>query len=175
MTESVLMTDTEENLALLVRLKALGVRLAIDDFGTGYSSLAYLRRFPVDTLKIDRSFVERLGLPSGDAVLADTIVQLGQSLGMSTVAEGIEELQPVRSPCARWAARGARATTSPDRSRPPRLAELLNTREPAADLEGVVDACPRRPSSAAGDPGPLADGAAPTRPRRDRHADAVPA
>ncbi len=91
MTESVLMTDTEENLAQLVRLKALGVTLAIDDFGTGYSSLAYLRRFPVDTLKIDRSFVERLGGQSDDAALAGTIVQLGQSLGMSTVAEGIEE------------------------------------------------------------------------------------
>jgi diguanylate cyclase (GGDEF)-like protein/PAS domain S-box-containing protein len=91
MTESVLMTDTEENLAQLVRLKALGVTLAIDDFGTGYSSLAYLRRFPVDTLKIDRSFVERLGEQSDDTALANTIVQLGQSLGMSTVAEGIEE------------------------------------------------------------------------------------
>jgi EAL domain-containing protein (putative c-di-GMP-specific phosphodiesterase class I) len=91
MTESVLMTDTEENLAALVRLKALGVALAIDDFGTGYSSLAYLRRFPVDTLKIDRSFVERLGEQTDDAALASTIVQLGQSLGMSTIAEGIEE------------------------------------------------------------------------------------
>ncbi|MEV4702366.1 EAL domain-containing protein [Actinoplanes sp. NPDC049316] len=91
MTESVLMTDTEENLAQLVRLKALGLTLAIDDFGTGYSSLAYLRRFPVDTLKIDRSFVERLGGQTDDAALASTIVQLGQSLGMSTVAEGIEE------------------------------------------------------------------------------------
>ncbi|MFI7546642.1 putative bifunctional diguanylate cyclase/phosphodiesterase [Actinoplanes sp. NPDC049599] len=91
MTESVLMTDTEENLAQLVRLKALGVTLAIDDFGTGYSSLAYLRRFPVDTLKIDRSFVERLGEQADNTALANTIVQLGQSLGMSTVAEGIEE------------------------------------------------------------------------------------
>jgi diguanylate cyclase (GGDEF)-like protein/PAS domain S-box-containing protein len=91
MTESVLMTDTEENLAQLVRLKELGVTLAIDDFGTGFSSLAYLRRFPVDTLKIDRSFVERLGEQTDDAALANTIVQLGRSLGMSTVAEGIEE------------------------------------------------------------------------------------
>ena len=72
------------------RLQQLGVKLAIDDFGTGYSSLSYLRRFPVDTLKIDRSFVERLGEQSDDATLARTIVQLGQSLGMSTVAEGIE-------------------------------------------------------------------------------------
>jgi diguanylate cyclase (GGDEF)-like protein/PAS domain S-box-containing protein len=91
MTESVLMGDTEENLEQLRRLKALGVTLAVDDFGTGYSSLAYLRRFPMDTLKIDRSFVERLGAQSDDAALAATIVQLGQSLGMSTVAEGIEE------------------------------------------------------------------------------------
>ncbi|WP_127501730.1 putative bifunctional diguanylate cyclase/phosphodiesterase [Actinoplanes solisilvae] len=91
MTESVLMTDTDDNLEQLLRLKALGVTLAIDDFGTGYSSLAQLRRFPVDTLKIDRSFVERLGALTDDTALADTIVQLGKSLGMDTVAEGIEE------------------------------------------------------------------------------------
>jgi diguanylate cyclase (GGDEF)-like protein/PAS domain S-box-containing protein len=91
MTESVLMTDTEENLAVLLSLKDIGVGLAIDDFGTGYSSLAYLRRFPVDTLKIDRSFVERLSGATPDAALARTIVQLGQSLGMATVAEGIEQ------------------------------------------------------------------------------------
>ncbi|GIF07560.1 putative bifunctional diguanylate cyclase/phosphodiesterase [Actinoplanes siamensis] len=91
MTESVLMTDTEANLEQLVRLKALGITLAIDDFGTGYSSLAYLRRFPVDTLKIDRSFVERLGVLADDTALTDTIVRLGKSLGMATVAEGIEE------------------------------------------------------------------------------------
>jgi diguanylate cyclase (GGDEF)-like protein/PAS domain S-box-containing protein len=91
MTESVLMTDTEDNLAQLIRLKALGVQLAIDDFGTGYSSLAYLGRFPVDTIKIDRSFVERIGDETQESTLARTIVQLGQSLGMSTVAEGIED------------------------------------------------------------------------------------
>jgi EAL domain-containing protein (putative c-di-GMP-specific phosphodiesterase class I) len=90
-TETVLMQDRDAAASTLWQLKALGVRIAIDDFGTGYSSLAYLRRFPVDTLKIDRSFIERLGLQNDDAALADTIVQLGQSLGMSTVAEGIEE------------------------------------------------------------------------------------
>ena len=91
MTESVLLTDTDENLTQLLRLKSLGVTLAMDDFGTGYSSLAYLRRFPMDTLKIDRSFVDRLGGDSEDVALVRTIVRLGQSLGMSTVAEGIED------------------------------------------------------------------------------------
>jgi diguanylate cyclase (GGDEF)-like protein/PAS domain S-box-containing protein len=91
MTESVLLTDTEENLAQLRRLKQLGVALAMDDFGTGFSSLAYLRRFPLDTLKIDRTFVDRLGGDGRDEALVHTIVRLGQSLGMSTVAEGIED------------------------------------------------------------------------------------
>jgi diguanylate cyclase (GGDEF)-like protein/PAS domain S-box-containing protein len=91
MTESVLMEHTAENLSLLRRLKELGVRLAIDDFGTGYSSLSYLHRFPVDILKIDRSFVERLGDPNQDAELVRTIVGLGRSLGMETIAEGIED------------------------------------------------------------------------------------
>jgi EAL domain-containing protein (putative c-di-GMP-specific phosphodiesterase class I) len=68
------------------------VQLAIDDFGTGYSSLAYLGRFPVDVLKIDRSFVERIDEDVDKATLVRTIVQLGQSLGMATVAEGIEDL-----------------------------------------------------------------------------------
>ncbi len=90
MTESVLMNDTEDVLSLLNELKAMGIRLAIDDFGTGYSSLSYLHRFPFDTLKIDRSFVERVTSPSGEATLARTIVQLGQGLGVTTVAEGLE-------------------------------------------------------------------------------------
>ncbi|WP_250037439.1 putative bifunctional diguanylate cyclase/phosphodiesterase [Paractinoplanes maris] len=96
MTESVLLTDTDENLARIVSLKALGVMLAMDDFGTGYSSLAYLRRFPMDVLKIDRSFVDHLG--TGDAedeTLVCTIVRLGQRFGMQTVAEGIENARQV--------------------------------------------------------------------------------
>lgn len=88
-TESVLMVDTDTTLARLGQLKALGVKLAIDDFGTGYSSLAYLGRFPVDALKIDRSFV--LGLSSEvQRSLTATIIGLGQMLGVVTVAEGIE-------------------------------------------------------------------------------------
>jgi EAL domain-containing protein (putative c-di-GMP-specific phosphodiesterase class I) len=91
MTESVLMDDNENVLAILRRIKDLGARLAIDDFGTGYSSLSYLHRFPVDILKIDRSFVERLSHASDNAELARTIVRLGQSLQLVTVAEGVED------------------------------------------------------------------------------------
>jgi diguanylate cyclase (GGDEF)-like protein/PAS domain S-box-containing protein len=91
MTESVLMDDNENVLDILRRIKELGARLAIDDFGTGYSSLSYLHRFPVDMLKIDRSFVERLSHATDNAELARTIVRLGQSLQLVTVAEGVED------------------------------------------------------------------------------------
>jgi len=93
MTESVLMEDTENVLVILNGLKEMGIRLAIDDFGTGYSSLSYLHRFPFDVLKIDKSFVDRLHSPSGEMTLARTIVQLGQGLGVSTVAEGLEHFE----------------------------------------------------------------------------------
>ncbi len=92
MTESVLIDNREETLATLSRLRDLGVRLAIDDFGTGYSSLSYLHQFPVDVLKIDRSFVERLS-NGGDAALVSTILRLGQTMKLETVAEGIESPQ----------------------------------------------------------------------------------
>ncbi|GAA3291024.1 GGDEF domain-containing protein [Dactylosporangium vinaceum] len=89
-TESLLMQDTDSTIETLGRLKALGVRLAIDDFGTGYSSLSYLKRFPVDILKIDRSFVDGITTERGDATLAEAVVQLGRALQLQTVAEGIE-------------------------------------------------------------------------------------
>jgi diguanylate cyclase (GGDEF)-like protein/PAS domain S-box-containing protein len=93
LTESVLLGDTEGALVTLQRLKALGVRLAIDDFGTGYSSLSYLHRFPIDILKIDKSFVDRLGGSTADEEVMSTILQLGANLHMTTVAEGIEGFQ----------------------------------------------------------------------------------
>ncbi|MBL0940758.1 MAG: EAL domain-containing protein [Gemmatimonadaceae bacterium] len=89
-TESVIMRNTEASLATLSALKSLGVHLAIDDFGTGYSSLSYLQRFPVDVLKIDRAFVEGVSAGGSDAALARTIITLGNTLGLRTVAEGIE-------------------------------------------------------------------------------------
>jgi diguanylate cyclase (GGDEF)-like protein/PAS domain S-box-containing protein len=90
LTESTMMHNTEANLERLSELKALGVRLAIDDFGTGYSSLAYLHRFPIDILKIDRSFVLRLVTEGDGPELARAVVSLGDTLGIETVAEGIE-------------------------------------------------------------------------------------
>jgi EAL domain-containing protein (putative c-di-GMP-specific phosphodiesterase class I) len=90
MTESVLMERTDEVVELLRRIKTLGVRLAVDDFGTGYSSLSYLSRFPVDILKVDKSFVAHLGQEDGQGELVRTIVRLGDSLRLDTVAEGIE-------------------------------------------------------------------------------------
>jgi predicted signal transduction protein with EAL and GGDEF domain len=90
LTESTMMHNSEANLAKLRELKALGVRLAIDDFGTGYSSLSYLHRFPIDILKIDRSFISRLTESSEGPKLARAIVMLGETLGLETVAEGVE-------------------------------------------------------------------------------------
>jgi diguanylate cyclase (GGDEF)-like protein len=91
-TESAVMDNAEMAVRLLKRLKALGVALSIDDFGTGYSSLGYLHRFPVDTLKIDRSFVGRIGDQSENAEIVRTIVSLAENMGMDVVAEGVETL-----------------------------------------------------------------------------------
>jgi diguanylate cyclase (GGDEF)-like protein len=90
LTETALMHDAGATLSRLMLLKALGVRIAIDDFGTGYSSLAYLRQFPIDILKIDRSFVSGIADSRESAALVHTLVQLGKVLGIETLAEGVE-------------------------------------------------------------------------------------
>jgi diguanylate cyclase (GGDEF)-like protein len=89
-TESAVMEDIETATRTLERLRALGVELSIDDFGTGYSSLSYLQRFPVSTLKIDRSFISRMTESEGTAEIVRTIMKLAQNLGMDVVAEGVE-------------------------------------------------------------------------------------
>ncbi|MEU7903968.1 EAL domain-containing protein [Actinoplanes sp. NPDC049118] len=93
LTESLLVDHRASTLLQLEQIKTLGVRLAIDDFGTGYSSLAYLRRFPVDIIKIDKSFVDDVGDVPAAAALTLGIIQLGQALNLSTIAEGIEDAE----------------------------------------------------------------------------------
>jgi EAL domain-containing protein (putative c-di-GMP-specific phosphodiesterase class I) len=90
-TETTLMRDTKETLRRLTEIKRLGVRIAIDDFGTGYSSLGHLRQFPVDALKIDRSFITGLAHNLEGESLIHTLVQLGKALSIETIAEGIEQ------------------------------------------------------------------------------------
>ena len=89
-TEGVFVQEAESVLERMLELKALGIRFAIDDFGTGYSSLSYLRRFPIDILKLDKSFVDDVAVSSEDGAFAETIVQLGKNLHLQTIAEGIE-------------------------------------------------------------------------------------
>jgi len=89
-TESVLVTDTDATIVKLHALKELGIKLAVDDFGTGYSSLSYLNRFPVDALKIDRSFVDGIEDDVESSALAAAIIKIGETLNLHTIAEGIE-------------------------------------------------------------------------------------
>jgi len=94
MTESVLMDDAAKTITILQTLRELDIRLGVDDFGTGYSSLSYLRRFPVDVLKIDRSFVAGLGHDLEDSAIVAAVVSLADTLGLVAIAEGVEtELQ----------------------------------------------------------------------------------
>jgi EAL domain-containing protein (putative c-di-GMP-specific phosphodiesterase class I) len=90
-TETTLMRDAQDTVRRLTEIKALGVRVAIDDFGTGYSSLSHLRHFPVDALKIDRSFITGLAHNLEGESLIRTLVQLGKALSIETIAEGIEQ------------------------------------------------------------------------------------
>jgi diguanylate cyclase (GGDEF)-like protein len=98
-TESVVVHDTAAAIGRLAELRSLGVRIAIDDFGTGYSSLSYLKRFPVDIVKIDRSFVQSLGESARDAALARAIIELARTLRLRTVAEGIETRRQLVTLC----------------------------------------------------------------------------
>ena len=89
-TETILMTETERSLQMLSELSELGLKLSLDDFGTGYSSLAYLKQFPIDVIKIDRSFVQDLHKDTSDAAICEAIIAIAQQLGLKVIAEGVE-------------------------------------------------------------------------------------
>ena len=105
LTESVLMQNAQATALALIALKALGVRLAIDDFGTGYSSLSYLRQFPIDTLKIDQSFVREITAGSLDDTIVSAVISMGKTLKHRIVAEGIETEEQLASLSACTAAK----------------------------------------------------------------------
>jgi EAL domain-containing protein (putative c-di-GMP-specific phosphodiesterase class I) len=90
-TETTLMTDPKRTIGLLNELYAMGLTLAIDDFGTGYSSLSALQQFPIGTLKIDQSFVRDVAVDSNDAAIVRTIIDMGRSLELEVIAEGVED------------------------------------------------------------------------------------
>ncbi|MEO6423473.1 MAG: EAL domain-containing protein, partial [Candidatus Nitrotoga sp.] len=89
-TEGVVMQNAEASITLLLELKAMGIKLVVDDFGTGYSSLNYLKRFPIDKLKIDQSFVRDITIDSDDAVIVSTIINMARTLKLKVIAEGVE-------------------------------------------------------------------------------------
>jgi EAL domain-containing protein (putative c-di-GMP-specific phosphodiesterase class I) len=96
-TETVMLQDTEATLAMLRQIKDLGVAISMDDFGTGYSSLSYLRKFPFDKIKIDQSFIREISQESESMAVVRAVMGLGNSLGMVTIAEGVETPDQLRT------------------------------------------------------------------------------
>jgi EAL domain-containing protein (putative c-di-GMP-specific phosphodiesterase class I) len=141
-TESVLMHHTAATIDKMAQLRVHGIRLAIDDFGTGYSSLSYLDRFPVDTLKIDRSFVDGFGGGREGPVLVRAIIELGHALGLDVVAEGIEREDQV-DPLSRL---GCKLGQGYLFARPldAEALDLLLATEPLADDSAIVTMPVRR-------------------------------
>jgi EAL domain-containing protein (putative c-di-GMP-specific phosphodiesterase class I) len=90
LTESMLVDNIQNTVDTLLQLKAMDIKLSIDDFGTGYSSLSYLHRFPIDTLKIDRSFINKIGSNPEECAVVKTIITLAHTLGVEAIAEGVE-------------------------------------------------------------------------------------
>jgi EAL domain-containing protein (putative c-di-GMP-specific phosphodiesterase class I) len=106
LTEGVLMDDVESTAAVLLELKRMGLHLAVDDFGTGYSSLSYLRQFPIDVLKIDKSFIHQISADPNDSAIVSAIIDMGKNLKKRVIAEGIETQQQLAFLQARRCAEG---------------------------------------------------------------------
>jgi diguanylate cyclase (GGDEF)-like protein/PAS domain S-box-containing protein len=126
LTEGVLMDDVESTAAVLLELKRMGVHLAVDDFGTGYSSLSYLRQFPIDVLKIDKSFVHEISADPYDSAIVSAIIDMGKNLRKRVIAEGIETQQQLAFLQARHCAEGQGYLFSPPLAAA-KFAHLLQT------------------------------------------------
>ena len=111
-TETALLADVKASTVALRNLRSLGLHLAVDDFGTGYSSLTYLKRFPVEAIKIDRGFVAGLGLDTEDTTIVEAVVNLGHSFGIAVDRRGSGDAAAAVPAARRWAATAARATSS---------------------------------------------------------------
>ncbi|MET0677292.1 MAG: EAL domain-containing protein, partial [Bradyrhizobium sp.] len=146
-TESMVMRNVSRAIKLLDAIQSRGIRLAIDDFGTGYSSMSLMKQFPIDTIKIDRSFVRDLPVDSEDQAIAQAIISMGKALGMTVIAEGVETVE--QEAFLRNHACDEMQGFLFSRPLPPRqLAELLRSAplpaspplqpEPGSGLEGAV-------------------------------------
>ncbi len=134
LTESVLMSDPERASEVMTRLRQIGIRISIDDFGTGYSSLSYLKRFPAQTVKIDRSFISGLPDNSDDSAITEAVIAMAHSLGLNVVAEGVETQAQLRE----LHKMGCDEVQGFLLGRPMSAAELAHRLEP--DIDGVVQA-----------------------------------
>ncbi len=141
-TESILVQSVEDTITALKRLKDMGLRVSVDDFGTGYSSLTYLRRFPIDTLKIDQSFTRDIATDPGDAAITAAIIAMAEGLKMAVIAEGVET--PEQRDCLRE--RGCRLMQGYLFSRPVPADQfrLLLQKQAAGELPGGELTSPRR-------------------------------
>ena len=123
-----LVSNVEQAIRTMHSLKSLGVRLSLDDFGTGYSSLSYLSRFPIDTLKIDQSFVQQMDTDEASAAIIDTVIAIGRRLGLTVTAEGVE----TKRQFSLLRERGCQEIQG----------FLIARPMPAAELESLLDASP---------------------------------
>jgi EAL domain-containing protein (putative c-di-GMP-specific phosphodiesterase class I) len=140
LTETILMENAHDSIDMLHEMKEMGVKLAVDDFGTGYSSMSYLGQFPIDELKIDRSFVKGLPTERQGVAIVGAIIALGRELGLKTVAEGVETKAATRVPAPAGATSTRLSCSRPAPAEP--FANLVR-RSVAAQLSRVAQTSTR--------------------------------